>query len=221
MRQLAQPRVLISASLAALATALACYPRLSLWLNRSYPIWYLEALIFLGGIVLWGFVFAWHTQYTRRPVFILKLEPDWFITATLAGILAAIVFRLFLDPTLRPKMPENYPASLEQWLAAVLFSLAFGQLFLLFAPFAWLIRLFKNQRVAAALTVLFGVVVLMIYLRSARLAISPPLLAVLLFARICMGLLSVLFYLRGGVLLAWWWGLLLEARHLLSLTGNS
>jgi hypothetical protein len=29
-----------------------------------------------------------------------------------------------------------------------------------------------------------------------------------------MGFLAVSFYLRGGVLLSWWWTLLIEARHL-------
>ena len=58
MRNLAQPRVLKLAGIASLVTALACYPRLSLWLNSAAPIWYLEAVIFFCGIVLWGFVFA-------------------------------------------------------------------------------------------------------------------------------------------------------------------
>ena len=35
-----------------------------------------------------------------------------------------------------------------------------------------------------------------------------------------MGFLAVWFYLRGGVLLIWWWTLLIEARHLLDLAGN-
>jgi hypothetical protein len=135
MRHLAQPRVLKLASIASLVTALACYPRLSLWLNRSAPIWYLEAVIFFCGIILWGFVFAWHTQYTHRPVFILKLEYAPFITVTLAGIAVATAFHLFLDPVLRLKMPADFPADLKQWLAMALFSVAFNQLFFIIAPF--------------------------------------------------------------------------------------
>jgi hypothetical protein len=43
----------------------------------------------------------------------------------------------------------------------------------------------------------------------------PPLpLAALLAGRIVMGFLAVSFYLRGGVLLVWWWTLLFEARLL-------
>jgi hypothetical protein len=30
----------------------------------------------------------------------------------------------------------------------------------------------------------------------------------------------VLFYLRGGLVLAWWLGFLIEARHLLNLVSN-
>jgi hypothetical protein len=191
VRHLVQPRTLRLAGIAALATTLACYPRLSLWGNRSAPLWYLEAVIFFCAIVLWGFVFAWHTTYTQRPVLTLKLEPRRFAIVTVVGIAVATGLHLFLDPTLRLKTPEDYPVDPEQWFALVLFSLAFNQLFLVFAPFAWLIRLFKNQWVAVGLTVLFGAVIL-----------------------------AVSFYLRGGVLLSWWWTLLIEARHLLDLAGN-
>ena len=217
MRHLFQPRVLNLAVIAALASALACYPRLSLWLNRSAPVWYLEGAIFLCGIVLWGFVFAWHTQYTHRPVFILKPEPKAFIAATVVGIVAAAVFDLLLDPSLRSKIPEDYPADLEHWFAMVLFSLAINQLFLLFAPFAWLMRLFKNRWVATNLTVLFGALLLAMKIQSLPTQLPPLLFAALLTGKIVMGFLAVSFYLRGGVLLIWWWTFLFEARHLLDL----
>ena len=127
MRLLAQPRVLNRAVIAGLATALASYPRISLWLNPSAPIWYLEAMIFLCSIVLWGFVFAWHEPYTQRPVWRFKLEPKLFITATVIGIIAAVVFHFFLDPPLRVQVPKEYPADSENWLAQVLFSLFLTQ----------------------------------------------------------------------------------------------
>lgn len=223
MRHLFQPRVLNWAVIAALISALASYPRLSLWLNHPEPVWYLEGAIFLCGIVLWGFVFAWHTQYTRRPVFVFKIEPRLFVAVTLAGIIAAAVFHLWLDPSLRSKMPEEYPADLKHWFAFVLFLLAFNQLFLLFAPFDWLMRLVQNRRVAAHLTVLFGICLLA--MRIGRLSTPLPtlLLAALLAGRVVMGYLAVLFYLRGGVPLIGWWTLLFESRLLLDLdlTGNS
>jgi hypothetical protein len=209
------------AGIAALASALACYPRLSLWLNRSAPIWYMEAIIFFGGIVLWSFVFSWHTQYTHRPVFVFKPEPQSFITATLAGIIAALVFDVMLDPSLRSKMPEDYPSDLKHWLALMLFSMAFSQLFLLFAPFAWLIRLFKNRWVATNLTVLFGAGVLVMRIQSLPTQLPPLLLAALLTGKIVMTFLTVSYYLRGGILLVWWWTFLFEVRHLLNLTGGS
>jgi magnesium-transporting ATPase (P-type) len=202
------------ASIAALTSALACYPRISLWTGRSAPIWYLEGAIFLCGIVLWSFVFAWHEPYTHRPVFVLKPEPKLFLAATLIGIVAAVVFHLWLDPSLRSKLPDEYPASLQQWFAQVLFALAFNQLFLLFAPFAWLMRLFKNRQAAISLTVLFGVCILAMKIRSLPTPVPPLPLAALLAGRIVMGFLAVSFYLRGGVLLVWWWTLLFEARLL-------
>jgi len=98
--------------------------------------------------------------------------------------------------------------------------MAFNQLFLIFAPFAWLIRLFQNQRVATVLTVLFGAFVLTIKCRSSTAPIPSLLFATLLAVRIGMGFLSVSFYLRGGVFLSWWWTLLVETRNLLDVAGN-
>ncbi|MGB7748333.1 MAG: hypothetical protein WBN75_13720 [Verrucomicrobiia bacterium] len=220
MRNLAQPRVLKLAGIAALATTLACHPRLSFWLNRPASIWYLEAVMFFCSIILWSFVFAWHTQYAHRPVFTFKIEPRLFAIVTVAGIGVAAGYHLFLDPSLRLKTPEEYPADVKQWLAIVLFSLAFNQLYFVFAPFAWLVRLFQKRRVATCLTVLFGAIVLAIKYQSSTTPIPSPLFATLLAVRIGMGFLAVSFYVRGGVLLSWWWTLLIEARHLLNLTGN-
>jgi hypothetical protein len=221
VRHLGQPRVLGSACLAALATALAGYPRLSLWLNRPDSVWFLEAIIFLCSIVLWGFVFAWQMPYAHRPVFIFKVEAGPFIAATLAGMAAALVFYLWFDPLLRTKVPEEYPANPEEWFAFTLFLLAFKQVFVIFAPFAWLMRLLHNRRVATLLTVLFGALVLTLNARHSTTPISTTLFAALLVARIGMGFLSVSFYLHGGVILVWWWTLLFEARHWFYLAHHS
>jgi hypothetical protein len=205
------------AVIASLASALAAYPRLSLWLARSEPVWYLEGTVFLCGIVLWGFVFAWHAPYTGRPALMLKLERGPFLAATAVAIITAAVFALLLDPTLRTKIPEEYPADLKHWFAFTLFSLAVNQLFLIFAPFDWLMRLSQKRWVAANLTVLFGVLVLALKIRSLPTPFPPLLLAELLAGKIVTGFLAVLFYLRGGVVLIWWWTLVFEARHLLNL----
>jgi hypothetical protein len=74
---------------------------------------------------------------------------------------------------------------------------------------------------AICLTVLFGVIVLAIKYQSSTIPIPSLLLAALLAVRIGMGFLSVSFYVRGGVLLSWWWTLLIESRHLLDVAGNS
>jgi hypothetical protein len=214
MRHLLQPRTLNRASLAALISALACYPRLSLWSASPFPIWFLEAAIFICGIVLWSFVFAWHTPHTDRPVLVLKWETKPFLAATLAGITLATACHLWLDPALRAKLPEDYPADLPHWLATVPFGLAFTQLFLTFAPFDWLMRLCRNRWAAASLTALFGAGVVAMKIHGPASDISPPLLTVLLVGRFVGGFLSVMFYLRGGLILAWWWMFLFEARHL-------
>jgi hypothetical protein len=217
VRDLAQPETLKSAVLAAALTSIACYPRLLLWTKRAHPLWYLEATIFLGAIVLWAFVFAWHSKYCKRPVFTLKLRGATVAAATLAGVLGALALHFFLDPALRLRTPEDYPSNLREWMAITLFTLGFSQLFLLFAPFAWLLRLLRNRRAAAVLTVLFGVFVLVIKTSSSPQPYPAALFAALLLARILSGCLGVYFYLRGGVLLVWWLGLLIEARHLISI----
>jgi hypothetical protein len=220
MRHLLQPRVLNQATLAALVSALACFPRLSLWLHRPAPIWYLEAVIFICGIMLWGFVFAWHTPHTHRPVFVSRPELAPFIAATLIASAGATAMRLWLDPLLRLKMPGEYPADLRNWIAALLFSLALTQLFLIFAPFAWLMRMLKRRWLAASLTALFGAAVLAMKIHSLATPLSPPLLAALLAGRLVTTVLAVYFYLRGGVVLVWWWTFLFAARHLPGLIGG-
>jgi len=191
-------------------SAILCLPRLALWSNRRYPVWYLETVIFIGGFVLWGFVFAWHKKYTGRPVFTLNVSTRDFALATLAGIGLAIVIRVSFDPIGRRTMPEDYPANLAEWLAMGLFTLAFEQLFVLFAPYAWLMRLLKSPRIAFALTLLVGLIVLTLKLQFAHTPLSPMLAGSLLITRILVGALLLGIYLRGGVLLTWWLGCLLH-----------
>ena len=214
MRALGQPEVIKSAALAALFTSVASYPRLSMAPQLHYPIWYMEALVFLGGTVLWAFVFAWHTQYSGRPVFNLNLAPGPWFLATALGIVMAVLLQLLLDPALRVRTPEDYPTNVSQWVGMTLFSLGFTQLFLVFAPFAWLLRLFQRVEPAVVLTVLFGLFVFWIKNRTAATPIPPLMLVGLLSFRVVGGFLSVYFFLRGGVLLVWWWALLIHFRHL-------
>ena len=220
VRNLAKTEVVKSAAIATLAGALVCYPRLALWPNRSYPIWYLEAVLLLGGFVLWAFVFAWHTKFTGQPVFNLKLPAKPCVLATLGGIIIATILHWFVDPLLRAGTPEDYPADLQQWFAMTLFSLGFTQLFLVFAPFDWSVRLSKRRWFAMLFTVLFGVFVLVVKTRSSPTQLAPSLFWLLIIVRAVISFLSVWFYSRYGVILAWWWGFLLQTRHLPGLVGD-
>ncbi len=221
MRNLAQPRVLKSAALAALVTALASLPRVSQWPERPYLTWYLETMIFLGCLVLWGFVFAWHTAYSGRPVFTLKLGAAPLALTTVAGIIVAIALRHLLDPSLRVALPEDFPKTPAQWLAMTLFGLCFTQLFLLFAPLAWALRVFQNRPFAISFTILFGVFVVLLKEDRSATRLPGSLLVWFVLARVVEGLLSVYLYWRGGVILACWWSLLLRARLLIDLVGSS
>lgn len=214
MHDLIRPEHIKPTAYAALATAILCLPRLSLWTNRVHPIWYLGAMIFAVGFVLWGFVFAWHRKYTGRPVFTLNLKEGGFALATLTGLGVAITLRMFIDPIARRAMPEDFPVNLKQWLAAGLFTLSLSQLFLVFAPFAWLMRLFKRRTIAFALTVLFGLVVFVLKTRSATAPITPVVFGILLLTRFIMEMLVVGVYLRGGVLPTLWLGFLVHLHFL-------
>jgi hypothetical protein len=221
MRHLLQPRVLTHAVTASAISALVCYPRLQLWYTAHAPVWYLEATIFICGIILWGFVFAWHVPYTGRPVLSFKIEPKLFITVTLSAILLAVVYTLLLDPALRTKLPEEYPTDLTHWLAFLGFALGFNQLFMIFAPCDWSLRLVKRPWLAAGMTAVFGACVLALNLQAQHVAIAGPLLAGLIVCRFALGVLAVWFYLRGGLVLSWWWTLVLESRHLVHLLGGA
>lgn len=214
MRDLIRPELIKPTLCAALASAVLCLPRLLLWSNRIYPIWYLEAIIFTGGFVLWAFVFAWHTKYSGRPVFTLKIPPADFIAVTVTGIVTAIALACLLDPVSRPALPEDYPTDWKSWLARCLFTLGLDQLFIVFAPYAWLIRLFRSRRMALAFTVLFSLVVLLLKVRMAHAPIGSALFAILVISRILGTAASVIVYLRGGLVLAWWWGFLLQVHYL-------
>jgi hypothetical protein len=214
MRSLGQPEVLRSAAIAAVICGVVCYPRLSSG-PQTYPVWYLESVLVLGSIVLWGFVFAWHTKYTQGPVLTFRIGLAPFLLATVWGAAAALLWHFFLDPFLRTKAPEDFPTTIYQWLAVTSFNLAFTQLFLVFAPFAWLSRLFQRKEIAFVLTVLFGLVVLLLRDHSAHVHFPPAMHIGLLALRLAALGLSVYFFLRGGALLVWWWVLLFQSRHLL------
>jgi hypothetical protein len=215
MRHLLQPQVLKLSVIAGLVSALAAYPRLGTWSNRSAPVWYLEATIFFCTVILWGFVFAWHTRYTGRPVFVFKVATKPFIVVTLLGILMGMVYHQWFDPSLRTVLPKEYPADVKSWFAFSLFTLAVNQLFLIFAAFAWFIRLTKNLKLTVSLTALLGAFVLALKIGTLPTSPSLSLLVALLLVRIAAGFLAVGIYLRGGVISVWWWTLLFQARLLL------
>ncbi len=214
MRRLAQPKVMASAAVAAVLSTALSLPRMHYWTNSKLPISYIVTTLLLCGFVLWAFVFAWHTEYTHRPVFTLKFKLPIFAAATLGGIVVALGLNRLVDPSLRLRSPEDYPADFNHWIASLLFSLAFLQLFFFYAPVAWLMRLFKNEKVALWGTVIFGAFVLSLKIKSLPAPLPFWLFAEYLGLRILLGFFGAWFYLRGGVLLVWWLDLLVEARHL-------
>jgi hypothetical protein len=219
MRALAEPKVLKSSAIAAALTSIACYPRLLLTPQLPHPVWYLESLLFLGGIVLWAFVFAWYPNYMQRPLFTVRVGWATWVMASVAGVGGGLLLHFLLDPALRARTPSEFPVTVRHWLAMALFNLSFTPLLLIFAPFSWLLRLIQRKAAAIALTVLFGLFVLAVKNRGGS-PMPSGLFAGLVIFRVAAGLLSTYLFLRGGVVLVWWFTLLLQGRNLLEFCGR-
>jgi len=203
------------AAVAAAGTALACCPRFLAWPERSAPVWFLAIAAFLCSIVLWSFVFAWHTAYSGRPVWISRPDLKLFTAITAIGVAVGTAYHLWIDPALRAKAPGEFPPDVAHWAAWALFALSLNQLFVVFAPFAFFVRLFRQPLAAAILTALFGVFILTNKLSVLPGPLPSSLVAALIVGRLAGAYFAVVLYLRGGILLASWWTLLLEARLLL------
>ncbi|HWF19076.1 MAG TPA: hypothetical protein VG754_07400 [Verrucomicrobiae bacterium] len=220
MRSLTQPKVLGRALVAALITSFACYPRLATWTERGASASFLWAVLLWAMFVLWGFVFAWHFQYSQRPVFGLeKFDPKLWAVASLVAIAAALFVHFNLDPKLRLLTPGTYPTDWNSWVAMGLFALAFEPLFLYFAPFAFFIRLMRRQDAALAMTVVFGLFVLALRINASPAPASVWLLVELVCLRVLGGFAGLYLYIKGGALLVWWVVIILHLRFLLDFAG--
>lgn len=213
MRSLAEPAVLLRAAIAAALTALACYPRLAHWGQRTDAVWFYEVVIGWAAFVMWAAVFAWHEKHGQHPVFPKRVPPNlWLIALALGGAGAAISFH-FGDPTLRQFAPTDFPRNPAQWTEHVLFNLAMEQLFLCFAPFAFLVRLLPGVKAASVATVLFGLLVFALKLQSVAAALTWDAALGLALFRALNSAVAVWLYCRGGVWLVWLFALVLQCRH--------
>jgi hypothetical protein len=214
MRHLGRSEVLRAAGIATLLTGSACYPRLSIW-DRLEGHVFANLLVLMWCIfVLWAFVFAWHKEYFGQAPIRQDLPVRFWASIGAAGFGAAVLLRLALDPWLRGVAPWNYPESGMEWTAVVLFAVFFGALFLIFAPFAFYIRLTRNARVSSVATVLGATAVMLLrYLATAddRSVSTAALLAVVFAGQATV---SLTLYLRGGALAVWLFMFLVETRHL-------
>jgi hypothetical protein len=217
VRSLVQPQVMKAAAAGAAMTSLAGYPRLVFWSDRPHQLWFLALTLAWASFILWSFVFAWHSKFAQSPVFVVRADLRFVGIATGSGVLGALTLAFWMDPVLRPLVPDDYPATLGLWLAMTLFAVTFEQLFLCFAPFAFFLRLTRRPGIAGGLTVLFGV--FLVYLQArARLGQVALFFVIELFAwRVVAGCLSLFFLVKGGALLTLWWVFLLQLRHLLHL----
>jgi hypothetical protein len=213
MHSLVQPGVIRNAALAALITTAACWPRLACWEERPYSLGFALIVLAWAGFILWSFVFGWYSEYSGQPFLLIRTHPGVWGIATLCGVLGAAMLHWQIDPVLRPLAPRDYPENWPVLGAMTLFALALDQLFLCFAPMAFFLRLSRSPKVAASLTVLFGLALLYLKARALPGDFSAFFVFELFAWRAIVGFLSVYFLLKGGALVTLWWILLLQIRH--------
>jgi len=212
MRSLAKPAVLMRAAYAAAFTMVVSYPRFAIWADRPFPIAFLCVMVFVTSFVLWAFAFAWQPDYAHRPVISLASPARIWALASVYALLSAAVLHFVLDPTMRLITPSDYPADWHAWVAGCLFNLAMDPLFLLFAPYAFFIRLSRRPAWALAGTVLFDIFVQILKMDSTHARPPAWLILELGLFHIVGGLVSVYVYLQGGALPVWWMTLLVQLR---------
>jgi hypothetical protein len=215
MQLLTAPRILRRAALAGGLTTVACLPRLLVWTQNVYPVWFSAVVIALTSAVMWGFVLAWEERSLGRAPFALPRSAQLWQAASLFACVAAGYRLAVLDPVLLSHRLAERPASFAQWLAAGLFQLSFLQLFLLLAPVALCSRLFRDRRAAMGIAVLLGLYVTWRALARSEADPSPALVLQVLLARALSDGFAVWFYQRGGVFVSWWIAIVVHARHLL------
>ncbi len=214
MRNLGRTDVLKNAGIATLLTGAACQPRLSLWPELEGRVFSSLLVLIWCIFVLWAFVFAWHEEYSGRRPFRFDLPAQTWLLVCGAGLLAAAALRFVADPWLRGVAPWNYPESGLEWTAVALFSVFFGPLFLIFAPFSFFLRLTRKMGLSFVLTVLGSVAVLTLRFVVQAGRPSAVELAALSFFFAAQAVVVLALYLRGGAFAVWALLLLLEARHL-------
>ena len=217
MRSLSQSTVMKRAAVAALLTMAACYPRLALWPERPQAVGFLATLLGLVSFVMWAFVLAWIPEHARTPLFPRRCDSRLWALATSAGLAGGGLLWCAFDPSLRHLLPQDYPTTRMAWAAATLFHVSFVQLFLTFAPLAFFVRLFGDRLVAAALTVLFGLFLLLVQVNAAEVELSGWLVAGMIAVRILFGAVGMYLLLRGGLLPVCWSSLLMQSRLLIDL----
>jgi hypothetical protein len=208
------------AAVAALVTVAACCPRLMLWQERPMLLGILIALLGLVSFVMWAFVLAWIPEHARTTLFPRRFDGRLWALATFAGLAGGGLLWGVLDPSLRAVLPQDYPTTRTVWVTTTLFHMAFVQLFLSFAPLAFFVRLFGDRLVAAALTVLFGLFLLLVQVNAAEVELSGWLVAAMIGVRILFGAVGMYLLLRGGLLPVWWAALLIQSRLLIGLDGS-
>jgi hypothetical protein len=214
MQSLVRQDTIWSAAIAAGISATVCYPRLVIWTDRPNALWFLATMLLLVSFILWSFVFAWYPQSVGRAVIQWRMGAGLWALAGLGGGLGGALLLWTVDPVLREVRPGDYPATLPAWLWFTLFNLGFSQLFVCYAAVAFFLRLFRGLSIALGCTVLFGLLLLTLQIHTSSIEFEPAFVLRLYLLRALFGAVPALLFLRGGILPAVIWTLLLESRLL-------
>jgi len=214
MRRLADRDVMKKAGVAAVASGVLCLPRLMMWEDRVKAWWLMGAILVWAMFFLWLFVFAWHEHHGGGKVVRWKVEGRIWLVVVVASVLWGVFLAAFVDPSLKAWNPKEFPTDGLDVLARVAFAVSLESLFLLFAPFALMIRLTGKVGAAYGLTLVFVMLVAGLKMISLEYQLSAGWMLALFAMRLLGSGVLLLLYLRKGVLPVWVAGFLIGIRNL-------
>ncbi|MGB0581250.1 MAG: hypothetical protein ACPGVU_16245 [Limisphaerales bacterium] len=215
MRLLAQPDILRSAGLASVVSGLLCFPRLQAAQRYEEMLIFAVLMLFWCQFVLWAFVFAWEPAYGKAEPLTIQRNPKHWALLMAGGVMVAGYQYFLVDPGYRAVAPNEYPYTFNAWWRQVLFTMAFSELFLCYAPLAFFVRLAQDEEWAMKLTVGFNVFFVAVKLFTMPQAPGAATIIALLILRLGIAYAAVRLYRWSGILAVSLLVLITQSRHLL------
>ena len=214
LRRLSNRQVMKQSVVAALGVGLFCLPRIVFWEDRP-DFWLLMWGILVWCLFfLWLFVFAWHELYGENRIFQWKVAPKILLPVVAISLVWSLILATCCDPVLRELNPKEYPDSELDTVVRTFFTVSLESLFLLFAPFAILLRLSKSVKAAYCLTLVLALLTAGMKMNSLANQLPLPWMGALFGIRLVGSGLLLWLYVKKGAPIVWLASLIIGLRHL-------